>query len=119
MQPRSGPHLRMPWSHWDGFCELALGFAAAVFAAVVVGRRLRDVDERERVPPTSEEHSGASNARWRSSVRARLARSGSPGPLQNDFSTIGAPTSSAATSHAISNILTPSPCRDYARSANK
>ena len=32
----------LPWSHWDGFYELALGFAAAVFAAVVVGRRLRD-----------------------------------------------------------------------------
>jgi hypothetical protein len=31
----------LPWSHWDGFHELALGFAAAVFAAVVVGRRLR------------------------------------------------------------------------------
>jgi hypothetical protein len=31
----------LPWSHWDGFYELALGFAAAVFAAVVVGRRLR------------------------------------------------------------------------------
>jgi hypothetical protein len=32
---------RLPWSHWDRFYELALGFAAAVFAAVVVGRRLR------------------------------------------------------------------------------
>jgi hypothetical protein len=32
---------RVPWSHWDRFYELALGFAAAVFAAVVVGRRLR------------------------------------------------------------------------------
>jgi len=31
----------LPWSHWDGFYELALGFAAALFAAVVVGRRLR------------------------------------------------------------------------------
>ena len=31
----------LPWSHWDGFYELALGFAAAVFAAVVVGRGLR------------------------------------------------------------------------------
>jgi hypothetical protein len=31
----------LPWSHWDGFYELALGFAAAVFAAVVVGKRLR------------------------------------------------------------------------------
>jgi hypothetical protein len=29
----------LPWSHWNGFYELALGFAAAVFAAVVVGRR--------------------------------------------------------------------------------
>ena len=33
---------RVPWSHWDRFYELALGFAAAVFAAVVVGRRLRN-----------------------------------------------------------------------------
>jgi hypothetical protein len=32
----------VPWSHWDRFYELALGFAAAVFAAVVVGGRLRD-----------------------------------------------------------------------------
>jgi uncharacterized membrane protein YccC len=32
---------RLPWSHWDRFYELALGFAAAVFAAVVVGGRLR------------------------------------------------------------------------------
>jgi hypothetical protein len=31
----------LPWSHWDTFYELALGFAAAVFAAVVVGGRLR------------------------------------------------------------------------------
>jgi hypothetical protein len=30
----------LPWSHWDGFYGLALGFAAAVFAAAVV-RRLR------------------------------------------------------------------------------
>src|SRR5271165_6743499 len=33
---------RVPWSHWDRLYELALGFAAAVFAAVVVGGRLRD-----------------------------------------------------------------------------
>ena len=33
---------RAPWSHWDRFYELALGFAAVVFAAVVVGGRLRD-----------------------------------------------------------------------------
>ena len=33
---------RLPWSHWDRFYELALSFAAAVFAAVVVGRRLRN-----------------------------------------------------------------------------
>ncbi len=33
---------RVPWSHWDRFYELALGFAAAVFAAVVVGGRLRN-----------------------------------------------------------------------------
>jgi len=33
---------RLPWSHWDRLYELALGFAAAVFAAVVLGRRLRD-----------------------------------------------------------------------------
>src|SRR6516162_5173626 len=33
---------RLPWSHWDRFYELALGFAAVVFAAVVVGRRLRN-----------------------------------------------------------------------------
>jgi hypothetical protein len=31
----------LPWSHWNPFYELALGFVAAVFAAVVVGRRLR------------------------------------------------------------------------------
>ena len=33
---------RVPWSHWDRFYELALGFAAAMFAAVVVGGPLRN-----------------------------------------------------------------------------
>src|SRR6202049_4666969 len=32
---------RVPWSHWDRLYALALGFAAAVFVAVVVGGRLR------------------------------------------------------------------------------